>query len=91
MKLLQGVVEERVRRGVEQHPKTYASVYEGAFFLQEEFHEFRDALYEHELDVTTAREELLDILVVAYRLLIDTLKFEDIIPYGENNNDAQSI
>jgi hypothetical protein len=65
---------------VEQHPDTYNSIYEGAWFLEEEFQEFKKELFKKQLDIPRVRDELLDFLMVGFRLLIDNLKFEDIVP-----------
>lgn len=79
------LVADHMVKAVEKHPDTYRSAYEGAWYLQEEFHEFRNELYEKDLNVPLATTELLDIIVVAYRLLIDNLNLADFIPYGETN------
>lgn len=71
VKLIEPVLLKALHAAIDKHPRPHKSLYESAWFLQEEVKEFNDEVYKSQVDQQRIQEEVIDILVVCYTLLVD--------------------
>ena len=72
LKLLWSDIQNALTKAIEKHPKSYASAAEGAWIVQGEFEELKREFHGREYDYKRVQSELIDIIVVCIRMLIDT-------------------
>ena len=68
---------EAVKRAVDKHTKSYASAAEGAWVLQAEFEELKAEFHGREYNYDRVQDELIDIIVICIRMLVDIYTIPD--------------